>query len=141
MVTEQCLIDTVSIIAGIRGIIAFLLSTGAAWVLGCFVRLVMAVKVSITLPGTLDEATSIGTAEFVGFACWIFALLGLIRAIAAVVVMVAHKVSGDTLLVLAHELVAAARVVKHTASFDILISSLRTVFVPVTFPSLGDTHM
>lgn len=40
-------------------------------------------------------------------------LQGLIGAIAAIVVMVAHKVLGDALSVLAHELVAAARVVEH----------------------------
>lgn len=45
---------------------------GAAWVLGCFIWLVMAVKVSITLPWTLDEAASISTAELTGSTGWIF---------------------------------------------------------------------
>lgn len=40
-------------------------------------------------------------------------LLGLIWAVAAVAVMVTHKVLGDALPVLAHELIAAARVVEH----------------------------
>lgn len=44
----------------------------AVWVLGCFVWLVMAVKIFITLPWTLDEAASIGTAELIGSTCWIF---------------------------------------------------------------------
>lgn len=38
----------------------------AAWVLGGFVRLVMAIKLSITLPGALDKAASVGTAELIG---------------------------------------------------------------------------
>lgn len=41
------------------------------------------------------------------------ALLRLVGAVAAVVVVVAHEVLGDALSVLAHELVAAARVVEH----------------------------
>lgn len=40
-------------------------------------------------------------------------LLGLVRAITAVIVMVTHKVLWDTLSVLAHELIAAARVVEY----------------------------
>lgn len=32
----------------------------------------MAVKVSITLPRTLDETAPVGTAELVGSTCWIF---------------------------------------------------------------------
>lgn len=110
-------------------------------------------------------------------------LLWLIWAIAAVVVMVTHKVLGDALSVLAHELVAAARVVEHwdikkyvesewgknyyratgavwihaffcellnifkpqpaltTASFDALVSPVRTVFVSIALPKLRDTHM
>lgn len=44
----------------------------AAWVLGGFVRLVVAVEVSITLPGTLDEAASVGAAELFGSTCRIF---------------------------------------------------------------------
>lgn len=93
--------------------------------------------------------------------------------------MVTHKVLGDALSVLAHELVAAARVVEHwdiktyvgsewgkymlhwcsmdlrlslwnvfrpqpaltTASFDALVSPVRTVFVSITLPTLRDTHM
>lgn len=41
------------------------------------------------------------------------ALLRLVGAIAAIVVVVAHKVFGDALTVLTHELVVAARVVEH----------------------------
>lgn len=44
----------------------------AAWVLGGFVRLVMAVKLSVTLPGGLDKAASVGTAELIGPTCRIF---------------------------------------------------------------------
>lgn len=44
----------------------------AARVLGGFVRLVMAVKLSITLPGALDKAASVGTAELIGPTRWIF---------------------------------------------------------------------
>lgn len=55
--------------------------------------------------------------------------------------MVAHKVLGDTLSVLAHELVAAARVVEHTSGFHALVSPIRTVFVSVTLPTLRDTHV
>lgn len=55
--------------------------------------------------------------------------------------MVTHKVLGDTLSVLAHELIAAARVVKDTAGFDTLVSPIRTVFVTITLPALRDTHM
>lgn len=40
-------------------------------------------------------------------------LQGLVGAVAAVVVMVTHKVLGNALPVLAHELVAATRVVEH----------------------------
>lgn len=98
----------------------------------------MAVKVSVTLPGTLDETASVGAAELLGPTRGVFcsrqetqtmrkasrwkaggseasltALLRLVGAVAAVVVVVAHKVFGDALSVLAHELVAAARVVEH----------------------------
>lgn len=111
----------------------------AAWVLGGFVRLVVAVEVSVTLPGTLDEAAPVGAAELFGSTRRVFcsrqreptsegaerrkrgrgsgasltALLGLVGTVAAVVVVVAHEVLGDALSVLAHELVAAARVVEH----------------------------
>lgn len=98
----------------------------------------MAVKVSVALPGTLDEAACVGTAELFGPTCGVFcgrhetqpvrkgsgwkaggseasltALLRLVGAVAAVVVVVAHEVFGDAPSVLAHELVAAARVVEH----------------------------
>lgn len=111
-------------------------------------------------------------------------LLGLVWTIAAVAVMVTHEVLGDTLSVLAHELIAAARVVEHcdikkylvsesgqkvfiplqgrygfmssfvslyyvfnlspaltTASFDALVSPIRTVFISITLPVLRDTHV
>lgn len=98
----------------------------------------MAVKLSITRPGALDEAASIGATELFGSTHGVFcsgeesqavrkgsgkeagarkaaltALLRLIRAVATVVVVVAHEVFGDALPVLTHELVAAARVVEH----------------------------
>lgn len=41
------------------------------------------------------------------------ALDGLVRAVAAVVIVVAHKVFRDTLPVTAHELLGATRVVKN----------------------------
>lgn len=44
----------------------------AAWVLGGFVRLVVAVEVSVALPGTLDEAASVGAAELFGSTCRVF---------------------------------------------------------------------
>lgn len=52
------------------------------------------------------------------FFCFFFSrplttLLGLVGAITAVVVVVAHKVLGDALSILAHELIAAAGVVEH----------------------------
>lgn len=105
---------------------------------GRFVRLVVAVKVSVTRPGALDEAAAVGAAELFGptrgVCCSrpdsqavrrgnggkaggrkasLTALRGLVRAVATVFVVVAHEVFGDALAVLAHELVAAARVVEH----------------------------
>lgn len=57
--------------------------------------------------------------------------------------MIAHKVLGDTLPVLAHELVfRITRVVGvHAASLHTLISSIRTVIVSITLPALRHTHM
>lgn len=98
----------------------------------------MAVKVPVALPGTLDQAASVGAAELFGptggVLCgrqgtqpvrkgsgWkaggrgasLTALLRLVGAVATVVVVVAHEVFGDALSVLAHELVSATRVVEH----------------------------
>lgn len=57
--------------------------------------------------------------------------------------MIAHKVLGDTLSVLAHELILdiTRAVGVHAASFDTLISSIRTVLIPVTLPALRHAHV
>lgn len=55
--------------------------------------------------------------------------------------MVANKVFGDTLAVLAHELVVAARVVKDAADLHTLVSSIRTVFVAIALPVLRNAHV
>lgn len=57
--------------------------------------------------------------------------------------MIAHKVFGDALSVLAHELVLSVTCVVgvHASSLDALISSIRTVLISVTLPALRHTHM
>lgn len=56
--------------------------------------------------------------------------------------MITHKVLGNTLSVLAHELVLITDVVGvHAASLDALICSIGTVFIAITFPSLRHAHV
>lgn len=57
--------------------------------------------------------------------------------------MVTHKVLGDTLSVLAHELIlhVTGAVGVHAASLDTLICSIRTVLVSITLPALRHTHV
>lgn len=45
---------------------------GAMRILGCFIRLVMAVKLAITLPLLIAQATAIGAAELIRATCRIF---------------------------------------------------------------------
>lgn len=101
----------------------------------------MAVKVSITLPGTLDQTTTVGTAELVRTTGWVVTLWRFIGSIAAVFIMITHEVFRNTLSVLTHKLLIVTRVVEHTASLAALIESIRTVIVSITLPALGHTHM
>lgn len=44
----------------------------AARVLGSFIRAILTVKLSVTLPFLLVEAAAVGTAELIGTTCWVF---------------------------------------------------------------------
>jgi hypothetical protein len=74
------------------------------WILGSLVTLVVAVILTVTLPLAGAQTAPVGTAELIGATGRVLTLRGLVRAISTVTVMVTHKVLGDALAVLAHEL-------------------------------------
>lgn len=141
VVTEQIIGDALLIVAEVKCVIALALWARASLILGGFIRLVVAVKLAITLPQFVAQTAAVSTTELIGATSGVLTIRGFIRTITTVIIMITHKMFWDALPVVAHKLPFITSVVIQTTSSHGFISPIRTISVSITQPALWDTQV